>query len=394
MKQHARDAFFLALLGAILPRVLLAAAPAAQADPAKDLARQLEAAVTAGDSAKTASLLDMDRLIDRTTSGVAAPEDFRTGFRDGMKKAQSPAGAIAKAAQGGTYKVLRVRQVNSERRVLCRMVLENGGLNYHDWVVGKDAQGKPTFVDIYVGITGELMSQTMRRLYVAASVQANPTWIERLTGSDKSYAANIDKIDQFNRDMQGGNSDAALADYKALPQDMRQNKYFLIMRLVAASRVQEQSPQGYQAAAADLQKLFPGDPSLDLVCLDGLVTDHKYAEARKGVDRLEKFTGGDAYLQFLRGNLYLMEGGDANFAAAKKSFRQSIATEPTLQQPYWGLVTLSLKTRNFDETAATLNEIERKLPLKIGDLQNVPDYAEFVKSPAYQKWKAARAGQG
>jgi hypothetical protein len=83
----------------------------------------------------------------------------------------------------------------------------------------------------------------------------------------------------------------------------------------------------------------------------------------------------------------MMEGGAKALAAAKVSYQRSIDTEPTLAKPYWGLVTLSLKTRDFDQTAAMLDQIEQKLHLKIGDLEAIPLYAGFVKSDAYSKWK-------
>jgi len=88
-----------------------------------------------------------------------------------------------------------------------------------------------------------------------------------------------------------------------------------------------------------------------------------------------------------------LQGGSANLSAAQKEYDKAIALEPTLHEPYWELVYLSLQTKDFDRTVELLNRIQRELHVRIADLEKLPTYAEFVKSDAYRKWKAARAAK-
>lgn len=379
--------------GVGLPGLLRAAAApaAASTEQAATVAGHLQEAVAKGDTAGADAEFDIDAFLDRTTAGVSSTPQYDQGFRSGVKEGSALLGQIVRAANGGSYRLLRIRQVSGQTRALFRMLPKDGGLNYHDWVLGTDAQGAPKFVDIYVAVTGELTSQTLRRVYLMGAVQSKPTLLQRLTGTEKDLAANLDTMKQITADVQSGKDKEALDAYKTLPKSLQENKTFMMMRLAAAQHRQEQDPQEYQNVMADFQRLFPGDPGLDLTCLDSVITARKFPEAFASIDRLEAFTGGDAYLVFLRANLYLLRGEAADLGQAKQLYRRAITAEPGLTDPYWGMVTLTLKAKEFDQTAAMLDEIQKNLGIHFKDLETVPEYAEFTKSDAYRKWKAAHA---
>jgi hypothetical protein len=66
-----------------------------------------------------------------------------------------------------------------------RLLLPNfGGVNYHELIVARDATGEPRISDIYVHLSGELVSQTIRRLLLPAYAAENRGLWARLTGSE------------------------------------------------------------------------------------------------------------------------------------------------------------------------------------------------------------------
>lgn len=376
-----------------LPGLVRADGAAPDAGQVRALARQLESAVKQGNGDAAASLFDVDAATDRAIAGVAAPPGVAQGFRQGLKSNAPLIKQIAQNVRGGGYRFLRARQVGGETRVLFRMVQAQGGLNYHDWVVGTDAAGQLKFVDLYTAASGELMSQTLRRAFVMAAAHANPTLIERLTGRDRDFVNNIKTMQQITGALRAKRYQDALNAYGELPKSLQDDKNCMLLRLAAAQHLKAERPNEYEATMNDFARLFPGDPCLDLVCLDGLIEQKKFDQARQSLDRLKTFTGGDPYLGVMRGNLYLMEGGSANFAAARNEFETAKSVDPGIAQAYWGLVELDLKTKDFDRAAAELTEIQHALHMPIGPLEGKPAFAEFVKSDAYRKWKAAqRAG--
>jgi hypothetical protein len=360
-----------------------------QGDDASSLARRLTDAVKSHDVAAARQLLDADALFERACAGVTAPADFRAGFRRGFvaSAGNDIMGPIIKAAGSGSYRLLRIHQVNGETRVLFRL-LTDGGLNYHDWIVGNDRQGRLKFQDLYIGITGELMTQPMHRTYVQAALAAHPGLMDRLRGKDKEVAGNLAKMQEMTRYSDKGQFEELLDDYKTLPKSMKEDKTCLVLRLMAAEKLMEKVPDEYGAAMADYKRLFPDDPSVDLVCLDALIEAKKFDEARKSLDRLDAFTGGDSYLLVLRGITYKTEGGEDNDRLTRQFYKKAIDQEPTLDAAYWAMVTLCLDAKQYDETAALLTRIRRELHVKIGDLTKLPPYAGFVESDAYKKWIA------
>jgi tetratricopeptide (TPR) repeat protein len=380
----------------IAPRTLRADAKPVPDAQAKVLALRLERAVQNKDVAAASALLDLDALAVRVTSGAQAPADFERGYRDQMKRnAADLMGRIIKATTSrSAYHFLRLRKVDSETRALFRVTNGNGGVNYHDWVIGSNASGQAKLVDLYVAFSGELISQTERRIYISAAAHEQPSFFERLTGADKVYAANVAKMINLGQAMQSGRYDEVLQIYGTLPKGLQDDKTFMVLRVSAAHRLRKTRPADYQSAVDDFRRLFPTDPALDLIGLDSLLLAKEYSKAFQSLDRIEAFTGPDAYLDYLRGNIYTKQGGTDNLARAKKLYREAIDIEPTLEKSYWGLVGLSLKTKQFDDTAALLNEMESKLHVKFKNLETIPVYAEFVKSDAYRNWRAAQEQSG
>jgi hypothetical protein len=348
---------------------------------ARHLATTLETAFSTHDIAMGDSTFDADSFLDRITKDVIAPKGFAETYRARLKKNSLVGTIMAATSNEASFKFLRVHKVNEESWAICRLYQKGRGVNYLEWILGADAQGNPKFVDYYSLLIGERRSETMRRSYVAVVTQAN-------LGASRDMAASDKSVSQFMQDYRTGKYAAALDDFKSLPAAFQQSKAILAMRVVAAEHLQDLQPEAYTDALADFQNLYPKDPSLDLLSLDGLIHEKKYDDAQQAVSRLETFTGGDAYLQHLHGAYALQAGGDENLAAAKKYFEAAIATEPTLKPPYYGLVALSLKTGDFNRTAELLDELHVKFNVDLKNLVTTPAYGEFVKSDAYQKWKA------
>ena len=365
--------------------------PAVSTEEAKGLANKLLEMIKAQDIAGAEKLLDVDALFDRLSVGINLPADQKAGVKQGFARSVVQAmDTIVKEGAQDSYHLLRVKQVNGETHLLFRLAPKTGGLNYNEWLVGKDAEGEIRFQDAYIAVTGEWLSQTMHRLALQMISASNSGFLSRLTGKDKQIAANNSTLVQMIQSSRSGNTRQVINLYKTLPTSMQEEKFCMILRLGATTKLQNELPNEYSAAVADYKRLFPGDPSVDIDCLDALLNAKQFAEARQSLDRINTFVGGDPFLLVVRGNTYEAEGGEANYAKAKECFQKAVAHEPTLRNAYWSLVTLSLKTKQYDQTAEVLTELQQKFHVKINDLTTIPLYADFVKSEEYKKWMASQ----
>lgn len=359
--------------------------PAVRADdnssPEAQLAIKMVKARAEQDAASLEQSLDANALFERASHGVSTSADFRRGFQQGFLGAikQLP---MQMAQAASDWRFLRVHQVNGEKRLLIRTSLKTGGFNYIDWITARDAQGQIHLVDFYSATSGELLSETLRRTYVQAATANDPGLVAKLTGKAKVLADNMKLLIKLFTDATAKNDALVVSDFNGLPPEMQKEKAYMILRIGALQRLNANGE--LDRALTEYRQDFPNDPSVDFICLDQMVDQKEFGGALSAVRHLETFTGGDGFLNMVRGNILVKEGGKDEEAAAE--YQKAIDTEPTLTNAYFQYIALTLKKQDFDVTARLLIQMHRTLHIQMKDLRSVPAYGGFVKSPAYQKW--------
>jgi tetratricopeptide (TPR) repeat protein len=320
-------------------------------------------------------------MLDRTLQGVEARDAQKRGFRSGVKKSFSLSSILRQLSESfGSLAVLRFRDDGGRPRLLFR-AWGDGGVQYLELLVapaGDAVRG----VDLYQYSTGETMSDTCRRLYLR--FLAGEPGADGILKKENEFIRNIAKVKAATEQAQSGAYAEALKTIAALPAGMQTEKSVLVLRLQSASQVGEKE---CAAALADFRKAFPDDPALDFLSIDALLVVKRYEEARKAIDNLDKRLGGDPYLEVLRANSYIEEG---KLDLAKARAAAAIEKEKTLSEPYWTMVTISLKEKKYAVTVKWLTRIEKDLEEEVQDLTKEEDYAGFVKSPEYAAWMKAR----
>ncbi len=361
----------------------------AAADPAYlKFAQQVQDSINAGDSSLLDRQVDYDAIVDRAIGTYDVEQAFKDGFRKGVKSKTAEVGLgkqILTAIKGtGSYTYLRMVRVGNEDRALFRLLPAGNGVNYHGLVLQKGKSGEVKVIDFFNFMNGELMSETFRRGFVAIAAERQKGFLAKLIGREGEYVSNLPKIKEMQMLGQQGKFVEALQAYAALPPSVQKDKTIQVFRVTYASKLNDKQ---YTEAMDYYRRNFPGDASVDLVTLDGLIIAKKYAEAVAAIDRVNKNVGGDAYLGVLRANMYLLAG---KYSLAKESARRAVADEPGLKLAYWSLVTIALEEKDYRETARLLATIENKLQIKLNDLQNNETYAGFVASPEYAAWMKGR----
>jgi tetratricopeptide (TPR) repeat protein len=214
------------------------------------------------------------------------------------------------------------------------MVRAEGGVNYHEVLLAKQSTGPIRGQDIYLYLTGEFMSETLRRLYIAAAANESRGFLARLTGRESTYAKHLSQIQQMNSAIAQGHFRQALQVYEQLPDELKNDKTFLLLRLRAAQTLGDAE---YQSAIDALHQLYPDDRSADLLSIDGHVMRKNYAKALDAIDRVDKAVGGDPYLEVVRANTYLKAG---DLRSAQQCAGKAIEQDASLEDAYWALVTI------------------------------------------------------
>jgi|CXWL01.1.fsa_nt_gi tetratricopeptide (TPR) repeat protein len=365
----------------VLAATLVVAAPALVSKQEK-LAHDIETRVQAGTDGLTPAW-DSDAFLAKVTEGSDDfnPE-FKKGFSKGYRSKENSLGEsiVGTVKQGGRFTLMRVREVGGQTKVLYRLLMPGGGVSYFELLMS----AVPKVVDVYIFTSGELLSETIRRLYLQTAAEASQGLLDKLKGKEQLLLKNVPTLTAMQKALAAKEHAKVLELYKSLPESLKKEKIFLSARMQAALEVDDEE---YVKAIDDFRAAFANDPASDLMAIDGFFLRKKYDLAIGAIDRLEKTVGGDAYLKFMRGSM-LAAWGKA--AESKATMMEAIKTEPSLVEPYWALVEASLNVKKFDETAKWLTAIEKETTTRIDDLSKVEVYAGFVKSPHYKKWRAAK----
>jgi tetratricopeptide (TPR) repeat protein len=380
------------------------AAPAASPGPAAEsvgkpltdeeclaAAEAISEAARSGDVAALNRMIDWDSVIQRSTAGIDAPEPFRKGFIKGLRssllKDNGVANGVVKAVEGGgSYTLLHSHTRENRRWLLFRLVLPESSVNYHDLLLARRPDGKIKAVDMHIYLSGESMSQILRRSYLLAVAQGSGGLVDRLTGADKEYAKNINQLSKMVKAGRSNRPGEVLDIYKSLPPDLKKDKNILVLRLQAAQKLGDDE---YSQSLEDYRTMHPNDASIDFLSIDYYVLKKRYGEALVCLDRLDQAVQGDPYLQTMRANIHIEQD---DLTAARADVKKALEAEPGMVAAYWSLVNLSLKENDHDETLRTLRLLRDRFSIEIGDLSALPEYEEFVKSPQYQEWRKENPG--
>jgi tetratricopeptide (TPR) repeat protein len=348
----------------------------------------MEACIKQSDLKAFDRLIDWNAILNKATNSLGFPPQHRAGFHRGvMESVTSDKGFAAQisqhAANGGSYKFLRVRERDGQRSVLFRMVSDEG-LNYHEWILAKTGTNVLAS-DVYIYISGELLSETFRRSALPLAKEASKSFIERLTVAESEYVKNIDQLAIMIDQMQQGRHAEALATYSRLPEVLRREKGTLLMRYQAAAKIGEAE---LLKVVEDFRGYYPDDVCLDFLLVDYHVLRNEHDEALEAIDRIDASVGGDVHLNLLRAESVYQQG-DA--AKAFELVRKANAADPDAIDPYWTLLGLSVMEKDHDKTLACLQQLESNFGVNMSGAQQAPQYADFIASPQGQKWKRAHS---
>ncbi|MGC4118697.1 MAG: hypothetical protein QM765_29895 [Myxococcales bacterium] len=315
------------------------------------------------------------------------------GLRSGFNKATGGKGIgqiVLATPEDTEAKILRARLRGDKREVIARLRMSDGAMNYLGLIVMRDPSGKPRVVDWFNYLAGELGHVTMSNV-AEALTPAKTAPLQRLAeqlvapGGKKKGAAAKEAgplLAEVGKALREGKHAEALKKWKELPEPIRMTRGALLLRLQMGQGLGESE---YQDALKAIAERFPNDPSLALALVDRHMAVKDYAAVLADLDAVERAVGGDPYLAAMRAPSLSALG---KHAEAKAGLAKAMEAEPTLVDLWWSAIAVALEQKDHGEVLRLLVEVESKFDLELGDLQDLPDYADFVRSKEYETFQA------
>ena len=353
---------------------------------AKQFAHKIESAFEDSDAERFNRQIDWHVIANNAMEGLGASAAMKQSMMTGMLESLNGEQGfgyqlLKKGGNEASYKLLRLYEQEGIKHAIFRFTGDIG-VNYHDFTLSKYKNGVKAS-SLFVFLSGELLSETMRRLLLPAVAEQNKNWLHKLTTSESDYVKHFDKVQRMISEFRSNSHAAALTAFYSLPPEVQKEKAFLLIRYQAAVNV---SDDEIFKALQDYRKYHPKDVCLDFLLIDYHLLKKEFDKSLSCVDRLDEAVGGDGYLNLLRANI-LFEKGQKEQALEK--MQQAIGASPTVIDAYWGMLELAMNLQDHPLTFQTLKQIEENFEMEWQDLRDVPEYADFVNSPEGQRWQTA-----
>lgn len=333
-------------------------------------ARKVERSVKESQGQFIHDSIDFEALAEKTARAMGLQGTSASNFEEGFINAALKANVgkqISDSVGAGHFRLVHVQMKEGGQ---CRALFrgfDGSGLLYDGFDLCRGQDGSVRVEDIQFCAIGQTFSEMAGQI-----------------GMQASNLQEIESVKKFGMLVKSGQHKEALTQYATLPAKFQKLRSVLVLRIQAAAGSSEEV---YVKAMEDFRTSFPDDPAADLVSLDWFFLKNRFSEAYQCIDRLDKTAGGDPFLDYYRATCAIKEG---QLEKAKGYAKKVVAVCQDLEDPYWLLISIDLKTKDYKGVSQLLAQLEKELGIKIGDLKSVGAYADYVKSPEYEAWMTSR----
>lgn len=353
-------------------------APATEPAGFRAFAESLEMDAFACDPARINAAVDLDSMVDHGLDGLGISDETVADFKTGVRSSLALGGLVCTVVDtGGEYRLLRERRIDGRARALYRLA-GDAGLNYLDFRFD-ERDGAYVADDVYVFTNGAWLSETARRAAIPLAAHENRSLVDRLTGRESAYVQHLPTLQRTLELNGSGRHDEALEQFMTFPEDLRNDRNFLMIRMSIASSI---GGDAYTEALGAIATQFGDDPTMALVLLDHYVLGEDFEAAHGALDSLDERVGGDPYLDVLRSGIWFSAGDSER---ARATARSALERDASLLDARWSLIGIELAAQNHEATAQALDEIV-EAGVVLEGLEGIPEYAAFVGSDAGKEW--------
>lgn len=327
-------------------------------------------------------LISWPTILQKATSNLDGKpiDEFRETFLKEVEGTNSlGAQIIHTVRQGGSYEFLQLKKNDKSVGALFRMLLPGGkGVNYHEYSLARNQAGRVIASDIYVYLTGEPLTDSIRRNLITALQEKDSAAEVSLSATDKLLAENYAVIKKLNEALAENDATQARDLILRLPKELRGDKAIQGLTLNTY-----RNSGSFDKVLEVVRKACPDDVFMDMIAIDILVRQKNYKLAIESIERINKKVGGDPYLKILHGRMLLNEG---NPTAGRQLIKEAVSEDDGILSGYWNLISFSLQDQDHERTLELLKKVHSRFKIKFKDLREIPSYKDFVKSDQFAEW--------
>lgn len=280
---------------------------------------------------------------------------------------------IEKSNDFESYNLKWLRKTDDTWKALLRLNEKSGDLQFYEVELARKVNGEIGISEFYNYLNGETLTESLRTNWQSVEDFANRTQNENHTEAGA-------RLNELTKSIEKKEYRTAIDLYAKLPNNLKESRFALKLRLLAASHLDDAT---YESALADYSMKFPTKPPNDFAHVITFFQRKKYDDANATIDRIMDRAGPDAYLYLMKANvLHLAGKSDQAIEAAKEGMR----LEKDVQTLYLVTLNISLQIKNHQLTRQMIEAYESRFGIEFEDFTTIAEYAEFIKSTEYKAY--------
>lgn len=322
----------------------------------------IDRAITATDAQPLTDLMDRQELARRVAkhaTGVSESQ-IEASLRDDRSMSQLFEQIMTAVRSGKSLKFVRAYPEGNTWHLVYRIF--GDGLNYFDWELIRTGPNV-RIADVMVYMSGENLSRTVGETL-------NPGGA--LSAGMRSVI--MPDLRRLRGHLNDGEFEQASRIYDAWPPSVKESRMFRLVHTQILSGLGKDNEY-----VEELEKLavdYPDSRNVPLLMIDVYLLQKKYDKALESINRLDKFVGGDPFLDFYRAQL-AQERGDT--AAYRGLVRNAFAAEKDIDALTIEMMYVSILTGDTSGLDAGENALRNSRNYDPGVRQRLQ---ELAKEPA------------
>lgn len=277
---------------------------------------------------------------------------------------------------------MRTDSRGDESFALFRVFESDGEINYHLLRL-KVIRDRLRADQFYMASTGEELAETLKNAY-APILTSSESISGPVTERQRSFIREAVEYQKMKTAIFAGNAELALQIYNQLPSSTRKKRIAMSLRIQAASLYPDHA-EIYESTIENFIEAFPENAACGLLTINAAVSRQDPKQLRQGHAALNKWTGGDPFLDLIVGTELAAMG------QLKEAIELTKAIDPSSlnsASAHNFKLMIALEIKNFDEALKQMRVLANDYDWNFDEIRNWKEFDGFVKSPQFQKWLA------
>lgn len=285
--------------------------------------------------------------------------------------------------QNGGFTFLRFRTIDGTRTALFRLTSDSG-MNYVEWFLETMPDGKTLSWDYNSFATGELASESLRRMWTPMVAKLDPEIKKHMGKTNRDLAEHFDDVTGIRHAFLAQDYEKAITLFNKLPKSLQENK--LTMLLVSNVYYHSGDEEAYAEMLERFAEAHPDASNLELVYLDYYFVNERFDDVLRMVESLDRRVGTDIYLNVYRANVAYQKG---DYAKACRLIDAGLAEDRRMEDFYWSSIEHALAEEDWPRVSQMLTGVE-SIGVELVDLTQAQGYEGYVASEEFKLWQAVR----